>query len=167
MAPRFRREQKTQQREVVGFAGAAFANEGKIAKRKTGVPSALWCRGSSPSGARSRAGFRPIERFSGPIVEPRSVPCAWTRPNSEAPGHASRAGAPIRRAPDLGNSGFCIRRSGGVIQGSPRGFPPVAAHVRRPMLLLAARRTAECFTENDRFKTFWTFPPSKFDPFSI
>jgi hypothetical protein len=52
-------------------------------------------------------------------------------------GQARPPGAPLTS----GTRGFCIRRSGGVIRGSPRGFPTRrGARVRRPVLLVAAPR---------------------------
>jgi hypothetical protein len=54
-----------------------------------------------------------------------------------APGQARPQGAPLTP----GTRGFCIGRSGGIIRGSPRGFPTRrGARVRRPVLLVAVPR---------------------------
>ena len=131
----------------------------EFGKKNNAVPSTLWWRGSSPSGARSSEGVRPIERFGGSIVKPRHVPCAWTRPKPEARGQPRGQARPPGAPLTSGTRGFCIRRSGGVIRGSPRGFHTRrGARARRPVHLVAAPRGRRIVTLGTKGGVEGVFP---------
>jgi hypothetical protein len=136
-----RREQKNSSARWVFLTAPRSQTKGKMGKGRTVSPRLCGGEGALRAARAAVEVSDPSNDLAAPLQNLGTCR-ALGRGRSPRLGGMPRGQArPPGEPLTSGTRGFCIRPSGGVIRGSPRGFPiRRGVRVRRPVLLVAAPR---------------------------